>query len=207
MVAGIIELTDGSTAKRTPVFKKQNHGEVARLALVRTEKRKILKENDAGELVPDLKENGAFKFEIVLHGVAMAGTTMSAGIGDEINVPSDGDEVRLICRAGAYKQWIDSTKTIKRPVRCGDVVQYTIDTAQAYVGKKKQGDPMLTAEAVAERRRKSPGMVIGFYGEMTLEPGSNPEIITRCCDLYQEHQAINLDNGPTVGGQDDMPDV
>ena len=122
-------------------------------------------------------------------------------------VNADGDEVRLICRAGAYKQWIDSTKTIKRPVRCGDVVQYTIDTAQAYVGKKKQGDPMLTAEAVAERRRKSPGMVIGFYGEMTLEPGSNPEIITRCCDLYQEHQAINLDNGPTVGGQDDMPDV
>ena len=208
-MTGIIELSDGSVAQRTPILKKRAIGDYAAFGLVRTEQRPIYKQNSFGELQPDTKEDGRPKYELVLHGVSLGGTTMQAGLGDQIGVPKRGDEVRYICRAGGYRQWIDAKKELRRNVRVGDIVEFRVNEAWLYFNGRKKGPVMRTMEEVNACRERSPGQVIGFYGDITIAASSDASLTTVCCDLYREHEAMNQNNGPTVGGQNysDMPDV
>ena len=208
-MTGIIELSDGSVAQRTPILKKRSIGDYAAFGLVRTEKRPIYKQNAQGELQPEYKEDGRPKFELVLHGVSLGGTTMQAGLGDQISVPKKGDEVRFICRSGGYRQWIDAKKDLRRNIRVGDIVEYRVTEAKAYMSGKAKGSVMTTQEEVQACRERSPGQVIGFYGDITISASDVAGLTTICCDLYRDHEAMNQNNGPTIGGQNysDMPDV
>tara|TARA_E500000331_G_scaffold358220_1_gene423502 strand:- start:39689 stop:40309 length:621 start_codon:yes stop_codon:yes gene_type:complete len=206
MIAGIELTENGIQQKRTPVFKKRNIGESAKMALIRTEKRKVKKENAQGELVDDLKENGAPKWELVLHGIALKGNTMRASLSGEMVTLTDGDEVRMICRGGQYKDWIDAVKAFPGSVRAGDVVKVDITMAIPYISKTNKGAKLTTKEQVDQHRENKPGQNLGLYGSMEIARQTDANIITKCCDLHAEFNAINLDNGPTVG-DDDLADV
>ena len=82
-----IELNDGARIG-APVIRQQRFGEVATLAIVRTEQRDRLRKNLAsGEMEPipngkDRQGNPKVKQEIVIHCVALPGTSMEAKLGD-----------------------------------------------------------------------------------------------------------------------------
>ena len=96
-----IELNDGARIS-APVIRQQRLGEIANLAVVRTEQRDRLRRNlSSGEMetIPngtDRQGRAKVKQEMVLHAVAMPGTTMEARLGEEGGVPTPGDRVRLI---------------------------------------------------------------------------------------------------------------
>ena len=83
-----IELNDAARIG-APVIRQQRFGEVATLAIVRTEQRDRLRKNLAsGEMEPipngkDRQGNPKVKQEIVIHCVALPGTSMEAKLGDE----------------------------------------------------------------------------------------------------------------------------
>ena len=106
-----IELNDGSRIA-APVIRQQRLGEVAYLAIVRPEQRDRLRKNlSSGAMEPipngtDRQGRPKVKQEMVIHAIAMPGTTMEARIGDEGGVPAPGDRVRLILKAKGFGEWI-----------------------------------------------------------------------------------------------------
>ena len=102
-----IELNDGSRIA-APVIRQQRLGEVGYLAIVRPEQRDRLRKNlSSGAMEPipngtDRQGRPKVKQEMVVHAIAMPGTTMEARIGDEGGVPAPGDRVRLILKAKGF---------------------------------------------------------------------------------------------------------
>ncbi|MEB3208988.1 MAG: hypothetical protein VKK63_08740 [Synechococcus sp.] len=94
-----IELNDGSRSA-APVIRQQRLAEVAYLAIVRPDQRDRLRKNQSSgamEPIPngsDRQCRPKVKQEMVVHAIAMPGTTMEARIGDEGGVPAAGDRVR-----------------------------------------------------------------------------------------------------------------
>ncbi len=81
-----IELNDG-TRIGAPVIRQQRLGEVAYLAVVRTEQRDRLRRNQSnGEMEPipngsDRQGRPKFKQEMVIQALALPGTSMEARLG------------------------------------------------------------------------------------------------------------------------------
>lgn len=172
----MIPLKDDKPRISTPVVKRQRIGEVFVGAVVRVEQRDRMKKiND--EWKPMLKDNGKARQELVVHCLAMPGTTTVAGIGDNVGVPEPGAEVRLILNGKAFSQWIEARKTHRGgEIGVGDVVVQTVDVAQAYDASGSPKGPELTDQEVIDKIPR--GTSVGFYGPLTLAEPTNDEWVT-----------------------------
>jgi len=150
-----------------PVVKRQRIGETFNGALVRADQRDVLKDGE-----PILKPNGKRKQELVLTLVAMPGTDATAGIGDDIGVPTPGDLVRFMLRGAAFGQWIEARKT-HRNLATGDVFTHFTDSAQCYDANGAVKGPKITEQAKLEAIPR--GTAVGVYGTLALRPPTPAE--------------------------------
>lgn len=177
-----IELQDSGVSS-TPVIKAQRIGETARVALVRWEQRKMMKEG--AEVINP--RTGKPRNELVIHGITMPGTTAMAGIGDRQEVPAAGEPVRFILRGRGYGQWIDARKGHRNGKLCvGDVVSRTIDHAQAYNADGSPKAGQITSQAEADKLPRS--TTVGFYGELQLGVPDDEAWVQRAETAYKAWQ-------------------
>ena len=154
-----IELNDGSRIA-APVIRQQRLGEVAYLAIVRPEQRDRLRKNLASgamEPIPngtDRQGRPKVKQEMVVHAIAMPGTTMEARIGDEGGVPAPGDRVRLILKAKGFGEWIEARRQHRRGrLNVGDVLMLETRWAQQYDQDGNPKGPKIEDQAAASSER------------------------------------------------------
>jgi hypothetical protein len=188
-----IELPD-SASTSTPVIKSQKIGEVARIALVRWEQRAM--KRDGQEVINP--RTGKPRNEMIIHGLALPGTTALAGIGDLQEVPAPGTPCRFILRGGGFGQWIEARKGHRNGKLCvGDVVVRTVDYAQAYdaAGAPKGG--RITTQAEVDKLPRS--TTIGFYGPITIEAANDEAMVAQAEAAYRAWQ----DNQRTELADDD----
>ncbi len=201
-----IELNDGARSA-APVIRLQRLGEIAQLAVVRTEQRDRLRKNlTTGEMEPipngkDRNGNPKVKQEIVIHCVAMPSTTMEAKLGDEAAVPTPGERVRVILKAKGFGDWIEARKQHRRgKLNVGDVLTLETRWAQQY---DQDGNPKGTKiETQAEADAVPRNVTVGFYGPVRLAEGTSPQWIEAAEQAYRDDQsaerqqrAIPLDAG------------
>jgi hypothetical protein len=98
---------DRNNAPTTPVMKRTAIGERTRLAIVRFEQRPIKK--DGADVINP--KTGKPRQELVVHGLAMEGTTAPCGKGDDQWVPAVGTPVRVILKGAGFGAWIEARKT------------------------------------------------------------------------------------------------
>lgn len=203
-------LDDDNKRTSTPVVKRQRIGERFVGALVRYEQRDVLKRNErTQEMEKQLKPNGKPRQELVVHCVAMPGTTSPAGLGDDTRVPEPGTIVRLILRGGAFGDWIEARKDHRGgKIAVGDIVTQTVEYAQAWNpdGTTKGGKITDQAQADAVPR----GTSVGFYGPLTLhvpDPAKHAQWITAAEQAHREATTTYLDEGAAGGGpfEDEEP--
>lgn len=188
-----IELPD-STSTSTPVIKSQKIGEVARLALVRWEQRAM--KRDGQEVLNP--RTGKPRNEMIIHGLALPGTTALAGIGDLQEVPAPGTPCRFILRGGGFGQWIEARKSHRNGKLCvGDVVVRTVDFAQAYDAQGAPKGGRITSQAEVDKLPRS--TTIGFYGPISLEQSDDEAMIAQAEAAYKAWQ----DNQRTQLADDD----
>lgn len=177
-----IELPDSGSSS-TPVIKSQRIGEVARVALVRWEQRAMKREGV--EVINP--RTGKPRHEMIVHGLALPGTTALAGIADRQEVPPPGTPVRFILRGGGFGQWIEARKAHRGGKLCvGDVVMRTIDFAQAYDAQGAPKGARLTSQAEVERLPRS--TTIGFYGPIALEVPTDEAMVAQAEAAYHAWQ-------------------
>lgn len=178
-----IELPDQGATSSTPVIKAQKIGEVARIALVRCEQRKMLK--DGQEVVNP--RTGKVRHEMIVHGLALPGTTAMAGIGDRQEVPAPGTPCRFILRGGGFGAWIEARKAHRSGKLCvGDVVGRTIEFAQAYDAQGAPKGNRITSQAEVEKLPRS--TTVGFYGPITLEKANDEAMVAQAEAAYRAWQ-------------------
>lgn len=177
-----IELPD-SASTSTPVIKSQKIGEVARLALVRWEQRAM--KRDGQEVINP--RTGKPRNEMIIHGLALPGTTALAGIGDLQEVPAPGAPCRFILRGGGFGQWIEARKSHRNGKLCvGDVVVRTVDFAQAYDAQGAPKGGRITSQAEVDKLPRS--TTIGFYGPISLEQPSDEAMVAQAEAAYKAWQ-------------------
>ncbi len=177
-----IELPD-SASTSTPVIKSQKIGEVARLALVRWEQRAM--KRDGQEVINP--RTGKPRNEMIIHGLALPGTTALAGIGDLQEVPAPGTPCRFILRGGGFGQWIEARKSHRNGKLCvGDVVVRTVDFAQAYDAQGAPKGGRITSQAEVDKLPRS--TTIGFYGPISLEQANDEAMVARAEAAYKAWQ-------------------
>ena len=188
-----IELNDGARSS-APVIRQQRLGEIANLAVVRTEQRDRLRRNlSSGEMetIPngtDRQGRAKVKQEMVLHAVAMPGTTMEARLGEEGGVPTPGDRVRLILKAKGFGDWIEARRSHRKgKLNVGDVLMLETRWAQQY---DQDGNPKGTKiedQAAADAVPRN--VTIGFYGPLSLKEGSESRWIEAAEQAYRDDEA------------------
>lgn len=174
---------DEPRAPGAPVVKRQRIGERFVGALVTTQQRDVLKDGK-----PALKDDGKPRQELVLTLVAMPGTTCTAAIGDKAAVPNPGEVVRLILRGGGFGDWIEARKS-HGELQVGDVVEQTIDHAQAYDAQGKPSGQKLTTQEQANAVPRSQSL--GFYGPLALRRAAGDEMqwVTEAEQAYHAQRA------------------
>lgn len=170
-----IELHEPTKA-RTPVLRRKALGQTAITMLIDTPvQRDQLKRNPVTNTdEPVLKPNGKAKQELVVELLTLPGTTMPAGLGDEVAIPVAGDIVRTILKGGAFGQWIEA-KNAHGGLQVGDVVIITTTYGQAYDAHGAPIGPKLEtqAEVDAVPREKT----LGLYGDLTLRRPTPEEAV------------------------------
>lgn len=176
------------------MIRHQKIGEVANLAIVRFEQRERLRKNlNSGALEPipngtDRKGQPKFKQEMVIHAVAMPGTTMEARIGDEGGVPAPGDRVRVILKAKGFGEWIEARRGHRRgQLDVGDVLVLETRWAQQYDQAGTPKGTKIEDQAVAAAVPRN--VTIGFYGPLMLQPGTDPQWIAAAEEAYRADQS------------------
>lgn len=188
-----IELNDGARIS-APVIRQQRLGEIANLAVVRTEQRDRLRRNlSSGEMetIPngtDRQGRPKVKQEMVLHAVAMPGTTMEARLGEEGGVPTPGDRVRLILKAKGFGDWIETRRSHRKgKLNVGDVLTLETRWAQQYDQDGNPKGPKIEDQAAADAVPRN--VTIGFYGPLSLKEGSESRWIEAAEQAYRDDEA------------------
>lgn len=178
-----IELPDSGASTSTPVIKSQKIGEVARVALVRWEQRKMLR--DGAEVLNP--RTGKPRHEMIVHGVALPGFTAQAGIGDRQDIPAAGTLCRFILRGGGFGAWIEARKAHRGGKLCvGDVITRTIEFAQAYDANGAPKGDRITSQAEVDKLPRS--TTVGFYGPITLETPTDEAMVAQAEAAYRAWQ-------------------
>ena len=190
-----IELNDNRTPS-TPVLRHQVIGELACIALVRFEQRDRLRKNPGTgqmeRIQNGIKQDGSPKYrqELVIHGVAMDGTTMQCKIGDDLHTPASGERVRIILKGKSYGNWIEAVKahrTANGKLAVGDLVYLETTHAQAY---DQDGNPK--GQEIRDQNQAAAiprGVTVGFYGTLQLAPAASPQWQEHCEQLYHQDEA------------------
>lgn len=188
------------TKTRLPVLRRRIIGEEAVCMLIDVPiQRDILKRDGDGVDRPVLKSNGKPKQELVVELLVLPGTTMAAGLGDEIGVPQPGDLVRMILKGGGFGQWIEAKKA-HGGLQVGDVVLSNSTHGQAYDPNTFQpaGPKLLTqAEIDAIPRGRS----VGVYGDLTLRratPEEAPWVAKAEAAYHAKRQADAIEIDPAA---------
>ena len=180
------------TKARTPVLRRRTLGETFVGALVDNPvQRDVQKKNEqTGAMEPVLKPNGKPKQELVVTMVTMPGTTMHAGLGDDVDVPQPGDIVRTILKGGGYGAWIEANNELK-PRRVGDVITLTSDYGITYDSVGNAGNKLTDQAAIDAVPR---GRTVGIYGELTIRraDASEQTWVDRAELAYHDAKAIDL---------------
>jgi hypothetical protein len=207
-----MELNDGSRIA-APVIRQQRLGEVAYLAIVRPEQRDRLRKNlttGAMEPIPngtDCQGRPKVKQEMVVHAIAMTGTSMEARIGDEGGVPAPGDRVRLILKAKGFGEWIEARRQHRRGrLNVGDVLVLETRWAQQYDQDGNPKGPKIEDQAAADAVPRN--VTIGFYGPLSIREGTDHAWIEAAEQAYRadeaaarQQQAIPLADGMDYGDE------
>jgi len=214
-----IELNDGARIG-APVIRQQRLGEVAYLAVIRPEQRDRLRKNQStGEMEPipngkDRQGRPKVKQEMVIHALAMPGTTMEARLGDEGGVPAAGDRVRVILKAKGFGDWIEARRAHRKGrLNVGDVLVLETRWAQQYDQDGNPKGPKIEDQATADAVPRN--VTIGFYGPLSLQEGTDPRWIEAAERAYRDdeaaqrqQQAIELDGGDDFAdefGDEEVP--
>lgn len=185
---------DSGASSATPVLKASRIGETARIALVRWEQRAMKK--DGAEVIN--ARTGKPRQELIIHGLAMAGTDAVAGLGDQQEVPAPGTPVRFILKGKAFSQWIDARKAHRKGKLCvGDVVERVTQFAQQYDANGAPKGVELRTQAEADKVPR--GTSLGFYGQITLAEGRLLDPMTVAAEeaftAWQESQRTDISGG------------
>jgi len=209
-----IELQDNARPS-APVLRNQRIGELAQLAIVKTEQRdRLLKNPVTGTLekmAAGTRDDGSIKYkqEFVIHALALPGTTMQTKQGEEFVTPAPGDRMRLILKGLAFGRWIDARKTHRGgKLNVGDLLITGTDQAQAYdQNGKPKGEPI---KAQAEADRIPRGVTVGFYGPIELAEPTDPAWVETAEQAFladkqaeQAAKAISADTGAGRSWLDD----
>ena len=188
-----ISLNDGNAKTSYPVIRQQKIGEAANLAIIRFEQRDRRRKNPiSGVLEPipngkDRQGRPKFKQEMVIHTITMPGTTMEARIDDQGGVPAPGDRVRVILKAKGFSDWIEARRTHRRGhIDVGDVLVMETRWAQQYDQDGPTGTKIEDQAAAAAAPRN---VTIGFYGPLTLKPGTDKQWIAAAEEAYRADQS------------------
>jgi hypothetical protein len=160
---------------------------------------------------PIINDRGKVSQELVLHLLAMPGTTSVVGKAGEERPVVEGEAVRMIIKGGAFSSWIDAEKAHKSVspsgARVGDVVEWVIDHAQGWNEDGSKRGPELRSQADADAVPR--GVSLGYYGPLTLRAASAAEAEwdDRACRMYRDgNRPVAPAAGPfDGGGADDAP--
>lgn len=209
-----IELQDNARPS-APVLRNQRIGELAQLAIVKTEQRdRLAKNSTTGQLekIPaGTHADGSIKYkqELVVHCIALPGTTMQTKQGEEFVTPAPGDRVRLILKGLAFGRWVDARKTHRGgKLNVGDLLITGTDQAQAYdQNGKPRGEAIRTQAEVDKVPR---GVTVGFYGPIELAEPTDPAWVEAAEQAFladkqaeQAAKAISADTGAGRSWLDD----
>ena len=208
-----IEVSESTSYVRYPVIKHQAIGEFCRLAVIRWEQRDQLKKDlvtDQLVRIPsgkvDRNGNPKFKQELVVHAVAVQGN-MKAAIGDESGIPARGDRVRAILKGKAFGDWIEQRKIHRSgKFEVGDFLDLKTTIAQQYDHFGAAKDAEIRDQAVAAAVPRT--TTLGFYGTLSLSPGTDPQAIAAAeAAYYADEEAKRQRNAvqlpPMDGGFND----
>lgn len=197
-----IGLQEDTPRTSTPVVKRQRFGDKFVGAIVRFEQRDVQKRNETtGVMTPQMKPNGKARQELVVHCLAMEGTTSVAGIGDDNGVPGPGTEVRLILRGGAFGDWIEARKGHRDGgLNVGDVVVQKVEWAQAYNANGQAQGGKITTQADADALPRTTS--VGFYGPLTLHEPKDQALVEEAEAAYRKATAVVLD-APSSDGDEE----
>lgn len=203
-----IEINESANYVSYPIIKHRNIGEYCRLAVIRWEQRaQLRKDPNTQQMVKvpngvDRNNNPKYKQELVIHAIAVNGN-MQAAIGDAISMPASGDRVRVILKAKSFGDWIEQRKVHRGgKFQVGDLLNLQTTHAQQYDqnGVPKGAEIREHGIAAAVPR----GVTLGFYGALTLSPGTDPEAIAAAEAAYhadeeaeRQRNAVQL---PPLGG-------
>ena len=128
------------------------------------------------------------KQEMVVHAIAMPGTTMEARIGDEGGVPAPWDRVRLILKAKGFGEWIEARRQHRRGrLNVGDVLVLETRWAQQYDQDGNPKGPKIEDQASADAVPRN--VTIGFYGPLNIREGTDPAWIEAAEQAYRADEA------------------
>lgn len=205
-----IELQDNARASY-PVLRHQRIGEMAQLAIIRTEQRDRLARNPATQQLEKIpsgtRADGSIKYkqELVVHCIALPGTTMQYKAGDEFVTPASGDRLRLILKGMAYGRWIEARKSHRGgKLNVGDILITGTDQAQSYdQNGAPKGQPIKTQ---AEADKIPRGVTVGFYGPIELAEPTDTAWVEAAEQAFladqraeQQAKAIAADTGESSG--------
>ena len=183
---------DTPHAPRIPVIRRRRLGEIFIGALIKTEQRQIVRDDE-----PQFKPNGRPRMELVVHMLALPGTTMHAGIGDIENLPEPGDTIRAILKGGGFGAWIEADSAL-RPRQVGDIITLTSDWAQAYDANGAPAGERITDQGTLDAIPR--GRTVGIYGSVAIArpTAEAAEWVTRAEEAYLADRTELAPATPTV---------
>ena len=192
-----IELTEPTRGTSWPVLRHQRIGELAQLAIVRTEQRDRLRKNPSTNVLEKIqngiKADGSPKYrqELVVHGVVVS-SNMQVKAGDDFVTPPAGDRVRLILKGKGFGEWIEARKAHRggRMV-VGDTVLVSTTHAQRYDHDGAPKGERLTTQAEVDSIPR--GVTVGLYGPLELVEGNDPKWIAAAEGHYKADEAARLE--------------
>jgi hypothetical protein len=175
------------------VLRNQRIGELAQVAIIKTEQRDRLMKNPSTnqlEKIPNgVNRDGQpkFKQELVIHGVVMPGTDMQVKAGDNFVTPEPGSRVRLILKGMAFGKFIEARRGHRAGrLNVGDVLTTGTDQAQAYDQSGNPKGQPITNQADADRIPR--GQTVGFYGPISLAEPTDPNWVTKAEEAFLADQ-------------------
>jgi hypothetical protein len=183
-----IDLNEPARAN-APVIRHSRIGELAQLAIVRTEQRDRKTTNQLTnqlERIPNgFRPDGTpkFKQELVIHCLSLPGGDMTVKQGEDFIVPAPGSRVRVILKGKGFGDWIEARKSHRNGnLSVGDLLILSTQWAQKYDQSGAPKGGKITAQADVDAIPR--GVTVGLYGPIELAPGADPAWITKAEDEY-----------------------